>query len=59
MISLFIIVDADAPTNWWDLHPHEVYGTLEKVETGYPWFEVYKIHDWLYVIYEGESSTSR
>jgi len=39
--------------NWWDPHPHEVYGTLDRVETGHPWFEVYRIHDWLYVIYEG------
>jgi glyoxylase-like metal-dependent hydrolase (beta-lactamase superfamily II) len=45
--------DVDAPRNWWDPHPHEVYATLEKVETGHPWFEAYIIHDWLYAIYEG------
>ncbi len=45
--------DVDAPRNWWDPHPHEVYATLEKVETGHAWFEVYMIHDWLYAIYEG------
>ena len=38
--------------NWWDPLPHEIYSKLEKVETGHPWFEVYRVHDWLYVIYE-------
>jgi glyoxylase-like metal-dependent hydrolase (beta-lactamase superfamily II) len=47
-------MSADAPArNWWDPHPHEVYSTLGRIETGHPWFEVYRIHDWLYVIYEG------
>jgi len=40
-------------SNWWDPHPHEGYMNLEKVETNQPWFETYRIHDWLYCIYEG------
>ena len=38
--------------NWWDPLPHEIYSKLERVETGQPWFEVYRVHEWLYVIYE-------
>ena len=38
--------------NWWDVLPREVYSTLERVETGHPWYSVYRIHDWLYAILE-------
>ena len=38
--------------NWWDPLPHKIYSKLEKVETDHPWFEVYRVHEWLYVIYE-------
>ena len=38
--------------NWWDILPREAYANLEKVETKQPWYSVYKLHDWLYCIYE-------
>jgi glyoxylase-like metal-dependent hydrolase (beta-lactamase superfamily II) len=38
---------------WWDILPRKVYSSLEKVETGQPWYDVYRLHDWLYAIYEG------
>jgi len=37
---------------WWEAHPHVIYSTLKNIEIGQPWFQVYEIHDWLYVIYE-------
>ena len=39
--------------NWWDILPRRVYSSLEKVGTSQPWFDVYRLHDWLYAIYEG------
>ncbi len=38
--------------NWWDILPREAYSKLEKAETSQPWYSVYKIHEWLYCIYE-------
>ncbi len=38
--------------NWWDILPREVYSRLEKVETCQPWYSVYRIHNWLYALYE-------
>jgi glyoxylase-like metal-dependent hydrolase (beta-lactamase superfamily II) len=38
--------------NWWDILPRKVYSELKKIETLQPWYSVYQIHDWLYVIYE-------
>jgi glyoxylase-like metal-dependent hydrolase (beta-lactamase superfamily II) len=38
---------------WWEILPRKVYSSLEKVETGQPWYDVYRLHDWLYAIYEG------
>ncbi|HUV54634.1 MAG TPA: MBL fold metallo-hydrolase [Candidatus Krumholzibacteriaceae bacterium] len=38
---------------WWDILPRRVYSSLEKVETSQPWFDVYRLHDWLYALYEG------
>ena len=38
--------------NWWDILPREVYSGLERVETRQPWYSVYRIHDWLYALYE-------
>ena len=40
-------------SNWWDALPREIYAELEKIETSQPWYDVYRIHDWLYAIYEG------
>jgi glyoxylase-like metal-dependent hydrolase (beta-lactamase superfamily II) len=39
--------------NWWDILPRRVYSSLEKVETSQPWYDVYRLHDWLYALYEG------
>lgn len=38
---------------WWEALPRKVYSLLEKVNTRQPWYDVYRIHDWLYGIYEG------
>jgi len=38
---------------WWEILPRKVYSSLEKVETGQAWYDVYRLHDWLYAIYEG------
>ena len=39
--------------NWWDILPRRVYSSLEKVEMSQPWYDVYRLHDWLYALYEG------
>ena len=38
--------------NWWDVLPRKIYSTLERAETGHPWYSVFRIHDWLYAILE-------
>ena len=38
--------------NWWDIHPRPVYSTLEKVGTYQSWFDVYRLTDDTYAIYE-------
>ena len=38
--------------NWWDILPRDAYANLEKVKTKQPWYSVYRLHDWLYCIYE-------
>jgi len=40
------------PLKWWKKLPRPVYATLEKVETSQEWFEVYKLLDATYAIYE-------
>jgi len=45
--------DVVVPTKWWEALPRKVYASLEKVETSQPWFDVYRLHDWLYGVYEG------
>ena len=40
------------PQKWWEKLPRPVYATLEKVETSQEWFEVYKLLDATYAIYE-------
>ncbi len=40
------------PPKWWEILPRAVYSQLERVETGQPWFEVYRIDPGIYVIYE-------
>jgi glyoxylase-like metal-dependent hydrolase (beta-lactamase superfamily II) len=40
------------PPKWWEILPRAVYSRLERVETGQPWFEVYRIDPGIYVFYE-------
>jgi glyoxylase-like metal-dependent hydrolase (beta-lactamase superfamily II) len=40
------------PEAWWDVHPRPVYATLEKVGTFQEWFDVYRLTDGTYAIYE-------
>lgn len=40
------------PAKWWEKLPRPVYATLEKVATSQKWFEVYKLLDDTYAIYE-------
>lgn len=40
------------PAKWWEKLPRPIYSTLEKVETSHKWFEVYKLLDDTYAIYE-------
>ena len=37
---------------WWDKLPRAVYSTLEKVPCSQDWFQVYKVKDGIYAIYE-------
>lgn len=41
------------PRNWWDVLPRSVYATLEKVGEFQDWFQVYKLPDGTFAIYEG------
>ena len=38
--------------NWWDILPRKAYVNLEEVKISQPWYSVYRLHDWLYCIYE-------
>jgi glyoxylase-like metal-dependent hydrolase (beta-lactamase superfamily II) len=40
------------PREWWRIHPRPVYATLEKVGTYQGWFDVYKLAEGTYAIYE-------
>lgn len=40
------------PAKWWEKLPRPIYATLEKVETSQKWFEVYKLTEDTYAIYE-------
>jgi glyoxylase-like metal-dependent hydrolase (beta-lactamase superfamily II) len=40
------------PPEWWNVHPRPVYATLEKVGTFQDWFDVYKLAEGTYAIYE-------
>ncbi len=40
------------PDNWWDVHPRPVYASLEKVGTYQEWFDVYRLTEGTYAIYE-------
>lgn len=38
--------------NWWDVHPRPVYSSLEKVGTYQSWFDVYRLSEGTFAIYE-------
>jgi glyoxylase-like metal-dependent hydrolase (beta-lactamase superfamily II) len=40
------------PEAWWNVHPRPVYATLEKTGTFQDWFDVYKLTEGTYAIYE-------
>jgi glyoxylase-like metal-dependent hydrolase (beta-lactamase superfamily II) len=40
------------PAKWWEKLPRPIYAKLEKVETSQEWYEVYKLLDGTYAIYE-------
>ena len=40
------------PDNWWNVHPRPVYSTLEKVGTFQSWFDVYRLAEGTFAIYE-------
>jgi glyoxylase-like metal-dependent hydrolase (beta-lactamase superfamily II) len=40
------------PSEWWRVHPRPVYATLEKVGTYQEWFDVYRLADGTYALYE-------
>lgn len=40
------------PSKWWEILPRPVYENLEKVETSQEWYEVYKLTEDTYAIYE-------
>ena len=40
------------PEKWWENLPRPVYASLEKVKSGQPWFEVYKLNADTFAIYE-------
>ena len=40
------------PAKWWEKLPRPIYAKLEKVGTSQDWFEVYKLLDGTYAVYE-------
>lgn len=40
------------PDKWWSVHPRPIYARLEKVGTYQNWFDVYKLTEGTYAIYE-------
>lgn len=40
------------PEKWWSVHPRPVYETLEKVGTYQDWFDVYRLNEGTFAIYE-------
>ena len=41
------------PRNWWDALPRPIYSQLEEVGIFQDWFQVYRLPDGTYAIYEG------
>ena len=44
--------DLVQPDNWWSVHPRPVYADLEKIGTFQNWFDVYKLTEGTFAIYE-------
>ena len=44
--------DAPEVSNWYDALPRESWSQFEKVNTGQDWFEVYKLNNNTYAVYE-------
>ncbi len=40
------------PAAWWEVHPRPIYATLEKVGTFQEWFDVYRLTEGTWAIYE-------
>jgi len=40
------------PDKWWEILPRPIYASLEKIETAFPWFEVYRLPEGSYAVYE-------
>ena len=40
------------PDKWWKVHPRPIYAQLEKVGTFQKWFDVYRLAEGTYAIYE-------
>jgi glyoxylase-like metal-dependent hydrolase (beta-lactamase superfamily II) len=40
------------PEKWWQVHPQPIYSKLEKIGTFQDWFDVYKLVEGTYAIYE-------
>ncbi|UCC74010.1 MAG: MBL fold metallo-hydrolase [Gemmatimonadota bacterium] len=40
------------PSEWWRVHPRAVYATLEKIGTYQEWFDIYRLAEGTYAIYE-------
>jgi glyoxylase-like metal-dependent hydrolase (beta-lactamase superfamily II) len=40
------------PSEWWRVHPRPVYATLEKIGTYQEWFDVYRLAEGTYALYE-------
>ncbi|HPF47796.1 MAG TPA: hypothetical protein PK690_13085, partial [Emcibacteraceae bacterium] len=58
LLTAFLITACDkgdksgAQGNWYDALPRESWSKFEKIDTGQNWFEVYKLTDNTYAIYE-------
>ena len=44
--------DLVQPDKWWSVHPRPIYAQLEKIGTYQDWFDVYKLTEGTYAIYE-------
>jgi len=40
------------PSEWWQVHPRPVYASLDKVGTYQGWFDVYRLAEGTYALYE-------